>query len=264
MSNALLVAWRSGTPERGWQPVGRLEYEGGVYRFVYTHGARLMADFQPFPRWRIWRRFTSQGSFSRCSLIGSFPRAGPEYEAYLKWGGFDPNEPPEPLSILGVTEGRRQTDSIEMFPCPEKDSSNCYVNKFFLHGLRWMAAPALERISQLQGGEELYLLPDVFNPNVPQAVALRTAKGDRFMIGYVPRYLARDVWKLLRECCLDYIKVFVARVNKDAPLQQRLLCRMHACWPEGIRPCDDEAFRPISALASGMCEEAVSDEDPYP
>ena len=61
MANALLVAWRSGTPERGWQPVGRLEHDGGVYRFVYTQGAKMLADFQPFPQMENLEEVYGQG-----------------------------------------------------------------------------------------------------------------------------------------------------------------------------------------------------------
>jgi hypothetical protein len=39
--NSLFVAWRPATPEQtGWTPVGRLEYDGQLYRFCYTRGAR--------------------------------------------------------------------------------------------------------------------------------------------------------------------------------------------------------------------------------
>jgi hypothetical protein len=34
-------------------------------------------------------------------------------------------------------------------------------------------------------------------------------------------------------------------LNKDAPLQQRLLCRTSACWPEDLRPCTGKDFEPI-------------------
>jgi hypothetical protein len=65
------------------------------------------------------------------------------------------------------------------------------------------------------------------------------------MLGYVPRYLAHDVWELFQSCESKFVNVFVHRVNRDAPLQQRLLCRMHACWPEGFQPCSGEEFQPI-------------------
>jgi hypothetical protein len=73
------------------------------------------------------------------------------------------------------------------------------------------------------------------------------------MLGYVPRYLAQDVWKLFQECHPDFIRVFVHRVNNDAPLQQRLLCRMHACWPTGFEPCRGEEFQPIPAGIPALC-----------
>jgi hypothetical protein len=40
----------------------------------------------------------------------------------------------------------------------------------------------------------------------------------------------------------------VEAVNLDAPLQQRLLCRMIAAWPEGFTPCAGEQFEPIVAV----------------
>jgi hypothetical protein len=262
MANALLVASRSGTPERGWQPVGRLEHYGGVYRFVYTHGARLLPDFQPFPEMENLEEIYESDELFPIFANRLLSKSRPEYEAYLKWGGFDPDNPPDPISILGVTEGRRQTDTIEVFPCPVPDNIGCYVNKFFAHGLRWLPAAAQERINQLESGEQLFLMADFFNKSDSQAVALRTGAGERFMIGYVPRYLARDVWHLLTQCSTELIKVFVERVNTDAPRQQRLLCKMNACWPEGFRPCNDEAFWPIPECVPAACDE--EDGDPPP
>lgn len=83
----------------------------------------------------------------------------------------------------------------------------------------------------------------------PDVVAVRTCdKQDRFMIGCVPRYLARDVRQICFSCDPDVISVKVVRVNRDAPLQQRLLCRMNSCWPEGFRPCAGEQFQPIAKM----------------
>lgn len=181
------------------------------------------------------------------------PKSRPEYDAYLRWSGFDPADPPDPIAILGVTEGIRQTDMIELFPCPAPDESGCYMNKFFLHGLRYMPEPARARVLQLEPEEPLFPMADLFNPADPYAVALRTVKGDRLMLGYVPRYLAHDVWKILQGCDPDFITVSVYRVNPDAPLQQRLLCRMQSCWPEGFQPCSKEEFQPIPQEIPAHC-----------
>ena len=45
---ALFVAWRSGE-EAGWGPVGRLEFDGKLYRFCYVRGARTLSGFRAFP-----------------------------------------------------------------------------------------------------------------------------------------------------------------------------------------------------------------------
>lgn len=169
-----------------------------------------------------------------------------EYQAYLAWCGFDPCHPPEPISILGVTEGRRETDALELFPCPLPGEDGRYSNKFFVHGVRWMPEAAIKRIVQLQRGEPLGLLPDIANPHDRDAVALSNLHGDRFLLGHVPRYLARDVRSILRAGDADDIQVTVECINADAPLQHRLLCSMQSRWPDGFRPCSDESFEPIA------------------
>jgi len=252
--NALLVASRSGDPSQGgWSPIGRLEFDNGTYRFVYTKGARTAAGFTPFSGMERLEEIYESNELFPVFANRMLPKSRPEYEAYLQWSGFDPANPPDPISVLGVTEGIRRTDMIELFPCPVPDEQGCYLNKFFLHGLRYMPEVAKARVLTLQQDEPLYPMPDPWNPADRNAVALRTVAGDRLMLGYVPRYLAHDVWKLFQGCDLEFINVFVHRVNRDAPLQQRLLCRMHACWPEGFEPCSGEEFQPIPKGLPAHC-----------
>ncbi len=252
--NALFVAWRSGDSNNGkWGPVGRLDYDGQTYRFCYTRGARTLEGFQPFPEMKDLEQVYESDELFPLFSNRLLSRTRPEYEAFLTWSGFDPNNPPDPIGILAVTEGRRQTDSIEVFPCPIRDVDGCYLNKFFLHGVRWMPAAAIERINRLKAGDSLLMMWDVQNTHDPYAIALRTVE-DRTLIGYVPRYLAEDVWNLIRECDVEWIKLFVQRVNADAPAQMRVLCRMHACWPEQFKPCNGEAFLPIPSSVPVTCE----------
>jgi len=254
MNQSLFVAWRSGEPLKGrWGPVGRLDHGSAGYRFVYTHGARTLEGFTPFPGMaNIDSVYESQELFPLFANRLLAP-SRPEYEAYLAWGGFDPDNPPDPIAVLGVTEGRRATDSLEVFPCPQPDADGCFITKFFLHGVRWMAPAAIERISRLQEGESLGFMLDVNNQQDPRAVAVRTCDTrDRFMIGYVPRYLALDVWRLVAQCHPDNLKLSVARMNKDAPHQQRVLCRMTACWPDAFLPCSGEDYQPIVGELSSM------------
>ncbi len=247
MTTSVFIAWRSGDDTNGrWGPVARVDHEGEVYRFVYTKGARTLSDFQPFVGMPDLETVYESAELFPLLANRVLAKSRPEYEAYLTWGGFDPNNPPEPLALLGVTEGRRQTDSVEVFPCPQPDAAGCYLNKFFLHGVRWMPTAAHERIARLQSNEPLGVMLDISNKHDPHAVAVRTCNGDeRFMIGYVPRYLAQDLWELFAKCQPDSVTLHVERVNPDAPFQQRLLCRMNARWPDGFRPCKGEEFQPI-------------------
>jgi hypothetical protein len=250
--SSLFVALRPATPETaGWRPVGRLEHDGRLYRFWYTHGAR-QPGFRPFTGMEDLNQVYESEHLFPLFANRLLSESRPEYEAYLRWGGFDPDNPPDPILVLGVTEGIRQTDSVEVFPCPSPGTDGCYFSKFFLHGIRWLPPAAISRVANLQAGESLKLMADLQNSHDPWAVAVRTEM-DRSLIGYVPRYLAHDVWRLVQECQVDFIKLSVGRVNPDAPLQNRVLCRMHACWPDGFRPCSGDEFLPIPAYVPATC-----------
>jgi hypothetical protein len=83
-------------------------------------------------------------------------------------------------------------------------------------------------------------------------VAVHT-EGEAMPIGYVPWYLAGDVRTLLADCGPDSVEVCVQRVNRDAPLQHRVPCRMNACWPAGFRPCSDDVDTPIPEDVPSPC-----------
>ena len=137
--NALFVAWRPEKVNSGWRPVGRLVHDSGLYRFCYTHGAR-QSGFRPFSGMDNLEQVYDSEELFPIFKNRLLPKLRPEYDAYLRWSGFDPDNPPEPIVVLGVTEGIRQTDAIEVFPCPAPDAYGCYLNKFFLHGIRWVCA----------------------------------------------------------------------------------------------------------------------------
>lgn len=250
---SLFVAWRPPVSDQtGWRPVGKLAYDGQLYRFWYTHGARK-PGFRAFPQLdRLELVYESEDLFPLfANRLLSDSR--PEYEAYLRWSGLDAGSQPDPIAELGVTEGIRQTDAVEVFPCPVPDAKGCYFNKFFLHGIRWLHSATVQRIDTLVEGEPLKLMLDPQNDHDSYAVGLRT-QSERMLIGYVPRYLAHDVWELVMQCDTDFIELSVERVNRDAPLQNRVLCRMRACWPNGFQPCSGDDFLPIPAGVPATCE----------
>lgn len=251
MTNALFVAWRPESPHEGWRPVGRLEHEDGTYRFFYTQGAKR-PGFRPFDHMEAFDRVYESDELFPVFANRLLSTSRPEYEEFLKWGGFDQNHHPDPIVILGLTEGRRQTDAIEVFPCPKPDDSGCYFIKFFLHGIRWLGVQEEHRISRLRNGETLKVMFDVQNEHDPDAVAVRT-EDDRMLIGYFPRYLAIDVKGLWNSCASEFLHLTVDRHNPDAPLQNRVLCRMTACWPNDFVPCRGPDFEPVPTNVQANC-----------
>ena len=245
MKKALFVAWRTRDLDHpGWGPVGRLEFDEGLYRFFYTHGANSLLGFQPFSQMDDLDQVYESTELFPLFANRLLSERRPEYEAYLRWSGFEHANPPDPMTILAVTEGQRQTDAIEVFPCPVPDLDGCYLNRFFLHGIRWTEDAGREYIAeQLQDGEQLRLVPEPANIYDPYAVAIYPQHGkDR--LGYAPRYLAHDIHMLLRDCDPDYVTLLVDLVNMDAPLQQRVLCQMQSCWPDGFRRATPRHFSP--------------------
>ncbi|MCW5557909.1 MAG: restriction endonuclease, partial [Verrucomicrobiae bacterium] len=112
--NALLVASRSPEPNHGeWSPIGRLEFEGGLYRFVYTRGARTARGFTPFSGMEDLDEIYESERLFPVFANRLLPESRPEYEAYLRWSGFDSASQPDPIAVLAVTEGIRRTDMIE-------------------------------------------------------------------------------------------------------------------------------------------------------
>jgi hypothetical protein len=163
----------------------------------------------------------------------------------MKWLEIKADEL-SPMKMLLLTEGIKPTDYLEFFQCPIKSEDNNYDVHFIVHGLQYFPKEVLQRVNELKEGERLFLVPDPQNQWYKDAVLVRT--GDPiFTIGYCPRYLSRDFKKLLNNGKVDVndISVTVRRVNKDAPLNLRLLCQINAPWPDDFQACDQEEFDPI-------------------
>ncbi|HUY36006.1 MAG TPA: hypothetical protein VMV69_24925 [Pirellulales bacterium] len=98
--NSLFVAWRPGTPkECGWRPVGVLEFDGELYRFRYTRGAQ-QPGFHPFTQMERLDQVYESDCLLPVFANRLLSPSRPEYEAYLRWSGFDPDNPPDPIGVL--------------------------------------------------------------------------------------------------------------------------------------------------------------------
>ena len=242
----LYLAWQDPI-NRNWWPIGMLTYaHDSNYRFYYTKGAKKlkeMGNFEPFGSMKDLDSVYESDHLFPIFTNRMLSDSRPEYKRHLDWLGstVDGNDP---LTILAMTEGIRGTDTLEVFRCPRENAKGKYEVVFLSHGLRYLTESAINRINNLHKGDQLYLMYDMQNAYDRMAMALRTDDPVE-IVGYCPRYLSPDFLALLGKHRTNDVKVFVERINPEAPLNLRLLCKIVTSWPEGFIPCSDEKYEPI-------------------
>jgi len=247
----LFVAWQDQRTNK-YFPVGRLlRFANGDaprYEFCYLRDAEKarQSGFTPFPAFPRFDEVYHSNDLFPLFENRLMPRSRPDFKTFIERLGLDPDKVDD-FEILARSGGRRSTDSIELYPLPDVDRDGCYVTYFLVHGIQYLPANSIERILRLENDERLRLQWDMDNEADPLALSLRTE--DRIVVGYLPRYLLGDAWQLLSGC--EYRPTIrVVQVNlPPAPIQQRVLCRMEACWPENFRPYCGSTYQPIATNA---------------
>jgi hypothetical protein len=240
----LFLAWQD-PKSRHWFPIGKLTFDGKNYHFVYTHGvkkAQFECNFQllhSFPeRDHV---YTSSQLFPLFSNRLMRP-SRPDYQDYIQWLNIPQNQD-DPIAILARSGGHKATDTFEVFPEPEINENGAYHIHFFVHGLRYMPECSIERVKQLKPEERLYLTHDIQNSYDEKALLLRTE--ERHNLGYCPRYLAADIYEVLKQNPQS-VDVRVERVNPaPTPIQFRLLCNMTAKWHGDFSLFSSQDYQPI-------------------
>ena len=241
--STLFVAWQAPSPTRAWFPIGRLDasVDRQDYVFQYTRGAlqaQERAGFSPllaFPEFN--RRYEASELFPLFKNRILEPNRK-DFAEYLNWLDLDPAHA-DPIEILSLTGGERQTDSLEVFPQVRKNVDGTISCRFFLHGLRHVSAAARERADFLTEGEELQVAIEVNNPATGYAVQLQT--NDCHLIGWAPRYLVAD----LRAALLEHstIRATVRRINRmGAPFARRVLIELRGGVPAGFEPMTSNEY----------------------
>ena len=237
----LFIAWQD--PEtRLWHTVGRLSREEGFYRFVYTRGAENSKNFHYLGRMtELDKEYYSEELFPLFSnrLLHS---SRPEYPDYLQWLALTDSDD-DPLVLLGRSGGKRATDSLCVFPEPEPDATGEYTMYFFSHGLRYLDRINLDGIAKLRPGNVLRLKREDHNIYDRFALVLETDKS--LKVGYCPRYLNKELRRVQE---LSKIRLIVEKVNLEAPLHFRLLCRVNFILPENFDLFSTGEYQPLSKV----------------
>ena len=229
----LMLAWQN-PKTRKWIPAGVLCASDDSFIFRYTKDVKQVESFVPFGQMNdLDMTYKSETLFPLFSnrLLS---KTRPEYDDYLEWLGLD-KEHTSPILELSKSGGIRATDSLQLFPIPEK-KNGFYEVEFFSHGIRHLPASYIERVKHLRAGEQLFLMKDVQNKYDPLALAIRTDDAPE-IVGYCPSFFVEDFSKLISLTAdPKTISVSVAKVNIEAPIQYRLLCKLKVVWPENFAP----------------------------
>lgn len=240
----LFLAWQA--PDfRHWFPVGRLDADPEHAKFIfrYTQGALEAKErgFHPMPSFpMLYKSYQSDELFPmfKNRVLGSQRK---DFGEYLRTLALEHDDP---IEILSITGGERQTDSFEVFPKINKQPDGSFHCRFFLHGLRYMSNPAQKRAMVLREGEELGVSIELTNPKT--GIAIQLTSQDYEFVGWTPRYLVNDLLKTLAD--VSMIKATVVQVNpSDVPVNRRVLVEFQGHLPANVQPMAGDQFQPIAS-----------------
>lgn len=204
----LYVFWQDPDTRR-WYPVGMLARKDNLYEFVYTRGAKDTSSFILFGRMKGLGTIYKSEELFPLFANRVLSRSRPEYNQFVRWIGADLT-PDDKMLILARTGGARATDSLMVYVKPEPSDRSEFDLFFLCHGIRHLPREAIDRINLLKEGEFLYPMLDPLNPFDANAVSLRTAD-PVWLIGYVPRFFARDVRTCIQSTEPTAVRLHVAR-----------------------------------------------------
>jgi hypothetical protein len=239
---SLFLAWQA--PNRAWFPVGRLDADvpSHHYCFGYTKGAEQAARQAGFTPLLSFPQFAEK--YESSELFPLFQNrvldsGRKDFATYLTSLDLAPNTN-DPIEILSVSGGERQTDNLEVFPRIKPKSDGAFVCRFFLHGWRYMPEAARVRAMELLAGEELGISLELTNP--VDSVAIQVTTRDYAFVGWAPRYLVPDL--LTAISANPHIAARAVRVNAaDVPANRRILIELSGMLPAGYQPMSSEPFQ---------------------
>lgn len=240
---SLYIAWQD--PEtRLWHTVGQLSKQNDSYCFSYTRGALASPRFKYLGRMRdLHQRYVSHELFPLFSNR-VLSRSRPEYPDYVRWLAVEPDQQHDPMQLLARSGGRRATDELCVYPKPEANANGEIELFFFSNGLRYLDQADLARINCLKAGDRLSLR--VEDDNVKDRFALRLETDELVKVGYCPRFLNRDLRRVLDQ---TNVQLTIERLNIDAPIQFRLLCRAAFALPVGFELFSGNEYLPLDGVA---------------
>jgi len=207
------------------------------YQFGYLRRAQTVPGFRPFvgfPELNTLYRSPRLFPFFENRVMSS---ARADFATYMASLGL--TDTATPFEILAHSEGRRATDTVEVFPEPVVDGEGRVTCCFNVRGIRYVDG-AHDVIDGLNVGDELTVAPEPENPIDPHAVVIAA---DGRQLGWVPAFLTSLILGPLDAFGEAGIRLTVERVgDREGPVHQRLLCRLTVRWPSETPPFSGPEF----------------------
>jgi len=244
MTKELFLLWQTPANNK-WLPIGKLLYDAKKYIFKYTIGAELARNkenFIAFSQMDDLKKIYKSDELYPLFKNRLLPKSRPEYQKYLNWLDLDDKNYSD-FEELSRTGGSKATDSFRILQIPENNNGK-YEVSFFVNGIRYLTTNSIDRIDRFEKNRSLYLMRDIQNKFDSSALVLRTDDPVE-IVGYCPAFFVDEFNKLIEINNAENIKVSVVKLNSQAPLQFRLLCKLSTLWPSDFISFDQEAFQTI-------------------
>lgn len=229
----LYVGWYD-SADNFWYPVGQICTTNHGYRFEYLRGAlraRNAAGFRGIFQFPDFHQvYESQELFAFFSnRLLTFSRDN--FDEEVARLGFDANpQSLRPFDVLSRTNGRRVTDTFEVYPPPSVHEQTVEL-VFFSRGVRYL--PDLLKRRWEEGAAPqtpLRLEWDEANKWDPHALQILDREGNP--LGYVPRYYSQSFHQLVDAGC-EYDLSIVRHNRQPGFVRERFLIELTSQLPEG-------------------------------
>jgi len=246
--NSLFLAWQDSGRSRAWFPIGRLDADllYSHFQFGYTCGAERaaqVAGLRPLESFPDFRKTYESAELFPLFKNRVMDAGRVDFSDYLHQLDLDPANA-DPISILSVTGGTRQTDNLEVFPRIERQADGRFRCRFFLHGSRYVNVDAQRALLSLKSDDVLRVALELNNPATGLALQIET--GDYHVVGWAPRYLIGDLKKAI-DNSPEAVSGKIVRVNPPpAPSNQRVLVELTGRLPFDHAPMSEPDFQLLS------------------
>jgi hypothetical protein len=212
----LVVTWQN--PEtRTYYRIGLLKHDlpKDVYTFEYVAGIESVEDFSPLVGLEKIDTVHVSAHLFPVFAERIMDRRRPSFDEWLRDLHAEPFA--SPMEILARSNGKRGSDTLQLFAMPMDSGDGVSRDKFFVHGIRHLDG-AEARIENIYPGEILDVVDDPAN-RVDQRALIVAANGEG--LGWVPGPLLGYVHSIRQT--KDWACVALEVNSESAGLHQRLL-----------------------------------------